>query len=90
MGIGFFGLIKVLDLCLYKDHKCIQELKEFLLTVCQEKDVIVKLRSFLGEKVHGVGLLVYQRVMNLPPQLLPPIYDGLFKEVSWATEDEVR
>ncbi|KAI5311624.1 hypothetical protein L3X38_040797 [Prunus dulcis] len=26
--------------------------------------------------------------MNLPPQLLPPLYDALFDEVSWATEDE--
>ncbi|KAG5532152.1 hypothetical protein RHGRI_026689 [Rhododendron griersonianum] len=28
------------------------------------------------------------RVVNLPPQLLPPLYDALFDEVSWATEDE--
>ena len=66
------------------------EFKEFLLKACQEEDVVDDLRSVLGEQAQNVGLLVSQRVVNLPPQLLPPLYDALFDEVSWATEDEVR
>ena len=66
------------------------ELKEFLLDVGQEKDVKDALRLLLGEEAQNVGLLVSQRVVNLPPQLLPPLCDALFDEVSWATEDEVR
>lgn len=78
-----------------QDHKCIEELKEFLLKVCQEKDVIKDLGLLMGEQAHDVGLLVSQRlvsqrVVNFPPQLLPPLHDALFDEVSWATEDEVR
>ena len=37
-----------------------------------------------------MGLLVSQRVVNLPPELITPLHDALFDEVSWATEDEVR
>lgn len=66
------------------------EFKEFLLKACQEEDVVDDLRQVLGEQAQNVGLLVSQRVVNLPPQLLPPLYDALFDEVSWATEDEVR
>lgn len=66
------------------------ELKEFLPKVCWEKELMDKLRFLLGEQVQSVGLLVSQRVVNLPLQLLPPLYDALFDEVSWATEDEVR
>ena len=66
------------------------ELKEFLLDVGQEKDVKDALRLLLGEEAQNVGLLVSQRVVNLPPKLLPPLYDALFDEISWATEDEVR
>lgn len=66
------------------------EFKEFLLKACQGEDVVDDLRSVLGEQALNVGLLVSQRVVNLPPQLLPPLYDALFDEVSWATEDEVR
>ncbi|KAK4836550.1 hypothetical protein QYF36_024571 [Acer negundo] len=83
-----FSVLSALNLGRYKDHKCIMELKEFLLQICQEKDLINGLRSILGEQAHDVGLLVSQRVVNLPPQLLPPLYGALFDEVSWATEDE--
>ncbi|KAB1205765.1 hypothetical protein CJ030_MR7G028050 [Morella rubra] len=85
---GVFSLMSALNLQRYKDHKCIMELKEFLLKECQEKGIVDDLRSLFGEQVQNVGLLVSQRVVNLPPQLLPPLYDALFDEVSWATEDE--
>ncbi|KAM2658451.1 hypothetical protein EV2_021159 [Malus domestica] len=85
---GIFALATALNLERYKGHKCITEVKEFLLKVCQEKDVKDDLRSLLGKEAKSVGLLVSQRVTNLPLQLLPPLYDALFDEVSWATEDE--
>ncbi|XP_022761804.1 protein BCCIP homolog isoform X3 [Durio zibethinus] len=83
-----FSVITALNLGRYKDHKCIAELKEFLLNISHEKDKIGNLRSLLGDKAQNVGLLVSQRVVNLPPELLPHLYDALFDEVSWATEDE--
>ncbi|KAK3023981.1 hypothetical protein RJ639_042871 [Escallonia herrerae] len=70
------------------DNKCIAEIKEFLCKSCKEEDIINNLRSYLGEQAQDVGLLISQRVVNLPPQLLPPMYDALFDEVLWATEDE--
>ncbi|XP_058103926.1 protein BCCIP homolog isoform X2 [Magnolia sinica] len=85
---GLFSVITALNLGRYKDHQCIIELKKYLLKVCQDKDVKSDLNVLLGEKAKDVGLLVSQRVVNLPPQLLPPQYDALFDEVSWAIEDE--
>ncbi|XVF28965.1 hypothetical protein REPUB_Repub15cG0078900 [Reevesia pubescens] len=85
---GIFSVITALNLGRYKDHKCIAELKEFLLNICPEKEKIGNLRSLLGDKAQSVGLLVSRRVLNLPPELLPHLYDALFDEVSWATEDE--
>ncbi|KAK6146756.1 hypothetical protein DH2020_020625 [Rehmannia glutinosa] len=70
------------------DNKCIIELKDYLFKVCKDSDVIAKLRSLVTEHAQDVGLMVSQRVVNLPPQLLPPLYDALFDEVEWATEDE--
>ncbi|KAG7549399.1 BCP1 family [Arabidopsis thaliana x Arabidopsis arenosa] len=85
---ALFALVTALNLARYKDTKCFRELQEFLLKVCSEKNVASDLELLLEKKAKDVGLLVSQRVMNLPPQLLPPLYDGLFDEVSWATEDE--
>ncbi|XP_050235013.1 protein BCCIP homolog [Mercurialis annua] len=85
---GLFSLTTALNLGRYKDHKCIMEIKEFLNNACQDKSVMDDLKLLLGEQAQYVGLLVSQRVVNLPPQLLPPLYDALFDEILWATEDE--
>ncbi|XP_020530217.1 protein BCCIP homolog isoform X2 [Amborella trichopoda] len=84
-----FGVISAINLERYKDHRCIVDLKSFLLDVCHEKSISSQLKIFLGEQAQGVGLLVSQRVVNLPLEILPPLYDSLFDEVSWATEDEI-
>lgn len=85
---GVYSVVTALNLERYKDNKCVLELKDYLLKVCQDMDVMAKLKSLVGEHAQDVGLLVSQRVVNLPPQLLPPLYDALFDEVEWATEDE--
>ncbi|KAK1416050.1 hypothetical protein QVD17_31838 [Tagetes erecta] len=85
---GVYGFISALNLHRYKDCKCMMEVKEFLLKTCQDNGIKDKLKTYFGEATSDVGLLVSQYVVNLPPQLLPPLYDGLFDEISWATEDE--
>lgn len=85
---GVYAFVTALNMERYKDHKCIKELKDFLLKVCVEGSNLDNLRPYLGELAQDVGLLISQHVVNLPPQLLPPMYDALFDEVSWATEDE--
>ncbi|KAK7258463.1 hypothetical protein RIF29_24041 [Crotalaria pallida] len=86
---GLFACVTAINLWRYRGQKCIVEIKDFLLhKASQEKGVADQLRLLLEEQARDVGLLVSQRVVNLPPQLLPPLYNALFDEVSWATEDE--
>ncbi|CAM0144521.1 unnamed protein product [Urochloa decumbens] len=83
-----FGLISVLNLGRYAEQRCIKDLKEYLLSVCSDKDTKKQLKSLLEEKASSVGLLVCRRFVNFPYELVPKLYDSLFDEVSWATEDE--
>ncbi|CAL4928467.1 unnamed protein product [Urochloa decumbens] len=83
-----FGLISVLNLGRYTEQRCIKDLKEYLLSVCSDKDTKKQLKSLLEEKASSVGLLVCRRFVNFPYELVPKLYDSLFDEVSWATEDE--
>ncbi|KAG8637505.1 hypothetical protein MANES_15G130900v8 [Manihot esculenta] len=85
---GLFSVVTALNLGRYKDHKCIMEIREFLIEVCQDRNVIDDLRLLWTEQAHDVGLLVSQRVTNLPLQLLPLLYSALFYEVLLAAEDE--
>ena len=83
------GILNSFFLFIYQDHKCIIELKDFLFKACSDQKLTSDLKLWLGKKALNVGLLASQHVFNLPYQLLPPLYDALFDEVSWATEDEV-
>ncbi|OAY80219.1 Protein BCCIP [Ananas comosus] len=83
-----YGIVTALNLKRYAEHKCIKELKKFLLGVCRDENTKKKLKLLLEEQASQVGLLVSQRFVNCPYQLVPPLYDALFDEVSWATEDE--
>ncbi|XP_057856235.2 protein BCCIP homolog isoform X2 [Cryptomeria japonica] len=71
-----------------EDRRCIMELWKFLLHKSLKEANTVKLKAFWENNPHDVGLLVSERVVNLPIELVPPLYDALFDEVSWATEDE--
>ncbi|KAL6638653.1 hypothetical protein ACP70R_023764 [Stipagrostis hirtigluma subsp. patula] len=83
-----FGLISVLNLGRHGEHRCIKDLQEYLLGVCADKDTKKKLKSMLEDKASSVGLLVCRRFVNFPYELVPRLYEALFNEVSWATEDE--
>ncbi|KAL0907361.1 hypothetical protein M5K25_021765 [Dendrobium thyrsiflorum] len=47
-----------------------------------------KLKVLFEQQASYVGLLASQRFVNCPNQLVPPLYDALFDEVSWEIEDE--
>lgn len=87
-GDCLFGVITAINLARYKDQCCIMELRNFLLDKSFEKAEAVQLKTLWEKHPHDVGLLVCERVVNLPFELIPPLYDGLFDEVSWAVEDE--
>ncbi|CAM0878250.1 unnamed protein product [Alopecurus aequalis] len=83
-----FGLITVLNLGRYGENRCIKDLKDYLLAVCGDKDTKKKLKLLLEEKSSTTGMLVCRRFVNFPYEMVPKMYDSLFDEVSWATEDE--
>ncbi|KAG1354193.1 putative protein BCCIP [Cocos nucifera] len=86
---GLYAMTSALNLGRYARHRCIKELKRFLLEVCSDDSTKKKLKLLLEQQASDVGLLVLQRFVNCPYQLVPPLYDALFDEVSWATEDEL-
>uniref|UniRef100_A0A803LJS2 Uncharacterized protein n=1 Tax=Chenopodium quinoa TaxID=63459 RepID=A0A803LJS2_CHEQI len=85
---GLFALLTALNIGIYKDNKCITKIRDYLLKVCEEKNVVSELIRLPEDQADHVGLVVSQRVMNLPPQLLPHLYNALFDDILWATEDE--
>ncbi|KAF3341957.1 protein BCCIP [Carex littledalei] len=83
-----FAVITALNFGRYQDNRCMKELKQYVLGMCKEEKTKVKLKQVLEEEAKDTGLLMCQRFANCPYQLVLKLYEALFDEISWATEDE--
>ena len=61
---------------LMQDSACVQQLKEMLLSQCKSYAAFVlpTLNSILSEPV---GLLINERLVNIPSEIAPPLLNSL-------------
>lgn len=65
------------------------EIHKYLRVKSAHKAESALLEDFWGKQANETALLISERLINVPLELAPPLYQGLFEEVMWATEDEV-
>lgn len=82
------ALLTALNLGRYQKSSSMLELHKFLRVKSAHKPESGLLEDLWGKEVNEVALLVSERLVNVPIELAPPLYKGLFEEVMWATEDE--
>ena len=68
----------------------IKYLRKYLRSRCPED-----LRGKLDEALTSapgrqVGLLLNERMVNVPPQVAPALHTALLKDLDWAVKNEVR
>ncbi|KAI5083045.1 hypothetical protein GOP47_0002788 [Adiantum capillus-veneris] len=79
------GVITVLNLGRYKEKSCLLHVYDFLKRNVSDG---TKVEAVFNNNPGEVGLLVSERLINIPEELASPLYKGLLDEVSWAIEDE--
>lgn len=79
------AIMSVMNLQRRKEMKWMQETIAYLKKNCP-KDLKDQFESLLGEE--GVGLIINERVINVPQETAQPLVNLLFDEISNATEDE--
>ncbi|PXF47781.1 Protein BCCIP-like [Gracilariopsis chorda] len=89
-AIGFVSCLNM------RNHSALLvDLKRKLVEVAenQKEETFVKLVNKCMEGTgrfdsERMGLVLCERVVNLPPMVVPKILEALFCEIEWATEDE--
>ena len=79
------AVMSVMNLQRRKEMKWMQETIDYLKKNCP-KDLKDQFEALLGEE--GVGLIINERVINVPQETAQPLVNLLFDEISNATEDE--
>ena len=84
----------MLPLSLYTPAEWAKELVAHFLATARRavsagaQEAAAKLTSVLSDNRRHVGLLISERIINVPMALSEPLTRAVFDEVAWATEDE--
>ncbi|PVU99747.1 hypothetical protein BB560_005460 [Smittium megazygosporum] len=90
-----YAFFTVLNLTEYKEKQCIKQIVNYLVGKSESnKNAHLKLVDLVVDQNNGklpeVGLLLHERLPNMPPQIVPPMMKMLFEEIQWAIEDKER
>lgn len=78
-----YAFLTVLNLHVHADKPVIKELTAYLLRKFPEQ-----LGALLAEDSKAqVGLILTERFINMPHEIVPPMYSMLLEEITWATEE---
>ncbi len=66
-----------------------KDLTNYLLQQCAKTPALAQLSTLLAPSSESqVGLILTERLVNVPPEVVPPMYNLLFEEIAWALEDK--
>ncbi|KAK4046651.1 Mss4p nuclear export [Microbotryomycetes sp. JL201] len=91
-----YAILSVLNLNVHKDRAGVKDLVSYLLSKASaNKPFHDQLSSLLSNKVESstasersnIGLVLCERLVNMPAQIVPPMYKMLGEELQWAKDD---
>ncbi|KAJ1986603.1 Mss4p nuclear export [Dimargaris cristalligena] len=85
-----YALLTVLNMQQHAEQNAIKKLRNYLLHKARSspkaKDLLSKLLDPASKK--AVGFVLSERLVNVPPQITPPMFRMLAEEIQWAVEDK--
>ncbi|GBP51262.1 Protein BCCIP homolog [Eumeta japonica] len=86
---GVFGVTTIINITKRKDEKCIQQIRELLVSLANDnaddktKELIKKI---LEDDSNHVGLLINERILNIPAAISVPLFSSLESELGKAIQ----
>ncbi|KAF8227317.1 hypothetical protein L208DRAFT_1297567, partial [Tricholoma matsutake] len=83
-----FAFLTVLNMHVHHQHPSIKAIANY----CLQKSAIdpelhATLQALFSQDQHHVGFVFSERLINMPVQVVPPMYRMLSNEVKWAIDD---
>ncbi|KAL4086642.1 hypothetical protein PRIC1_013704 [Phytophthora ramorum] len=80
-----YGFITAMNLKSFANETSVQQILQYVAKKCPSADQS-KLQQILSIK--NVGLVLNERMVNLPYQLVPALHSALHEDIEWAIENE--
>jgi protein BCP1 len=76
-------------LTLRKEHPAVQQLINYLIGRAATNPTLSPLENLLkSSDTTDIGLVLTEKLINIPSEVVPPMYKMLVEEVSWALEEK--
>ncbi|CAG8525458.1 7859_t:CDS:2 [Gigaspora margarita] len=84
-----YAILTVLNMNEHLEKQCIKDLAKYLLDKTKQDSILnEKLDTLLKkDSTNHIGLILSERLINMPVQIVPPMYKMLQEEIQWAVDD---
>lgn len=84
-----YAFLTVLNMQEHADKPVIKDLANYILSRSKPTHPLhAKLEKLLSPTAEGhMGLILTERLINVPTEIVPPMYKMLLEEITWAIED---
>ncbi|KUJ16143.1 uncharacterized protein LY89DRAFT_685185 [Mollisia scopiformis] len=82
-----YAFLTVLNLREHKDKKPIKDLTEYIISKAKSDPTLNQIADLLSSSAE-VGLILAERLINVPGEIAPPMYSMLIDEIEAAVEDK--
>ncbi|KAJ5939357.1 hypothetical protein N7466_002491 [Penicillium verhagenii] len=84
-----YAFLSVLNLQEHKDKPVVQELIKYITSKAAGNPSLSALHELVSQDpIAPIGLILTERVINMPSQVIPPMYNMLLEEIAWAIQDK--
>ena len=83
-----YAFLSVLNLQQHKDNPVVGKVLQYLKSKANSKPQLKALADlFAKPEIPAIGLILSERLINVPAEVVPPMYTMMLEEVKWALED---
>lgn len=84
-----YAFLSVINLNTHKDKPFIQTLIQYIKAKAATNPSLAKLAELLAQpETPSIGLVLTERLINVPSEVVPPMYTMLLEEIQWALEEK--
>ena len=84
-----YAFLSVLNLQAHVDKPCISQLTQYLKARSSANNQLSGLSSLLTQTpIPAIGLILTDRLINCPSEVVPPMYTMLQEEIDWALQEK--
>ncbi|KAJ5629769.1 hypothetical protein N7528_003426 [Penicillium herquei] len=84
-----YAFLSVLNLQEHQDKPAVQDLIKYIQSKASTTPSLSALNELVSQSpIPPIGLILTERVINMPAQVIPPMYNMLLEEIAWAIQDK--